>query len=68
MVQAIFGGITAAVTGIFDIILLSFNSAANVFYDSGTQTLTLVGTLLLLSTGIGMSYAALRWIKSLMPR
>ena len=68
MVSAIFGGITNAVTGIFDIILLAFNSAANVFYDTATSELTLVGTLLLLSTGIGMAYAALRWIKSLMPR
>lgn len=68
MVSAIFGGIQAAVSGIFVIILDAFNSAANVFYDSATSQLTLVGTLLLLSTGIGMSYAALRWIKSLMPR
>lgn len=68
MVSAIFGGIQAAVSGIFVIILDAFNSAANVFYDSTTSQLTLVGTLLLLSTGIGMSYAALRWIKSLMPR
>jgi hypothetical protein len=68
MVSAIFGGIQAAVSGIFVIILDAFNSAANVFYDATTSQLTLVGTLLLLSTGIGMSYAALRWIKSLMPR
>lgn len=68
MVNAIFEGITNSVVGIFDIILLAFNSAANVFYDSTAGDLTLVGTLLLLSTGIGMAYAALRWIKSLMPR
>ena len=68
MVNAIFEGITNSVVGIFDIILLAFNSAANVFYDSTAAELTLVGTLLLLSTGIGMAYAALRWIKSLMPR
>lgn len=68
MVAKIFDGISQAVLGIFDIILDAFNGASNVFYDSTNDTLTLVGTLLLLSTGIGMSYAALRWIKSLMPR
>lgn len=68
MVNAIFTGIGDAVSGIFPIILNAFNGSANVFYDTTTSSLTLVGTLLLLSTGIGMAYAALRWIKSLMPR
>lgn len=64
MIQAIFDGIGSAVTSFTTTLGNALSGVVDIFYNS-TDGLTPVGSLLLISVGIGLVYFAYRVIRNL---
>ncbi len=57
LVTKIFTTITEIVTGVVDAMIAVFTSIADIFYNSTTSELTIVGIFALLGFGVGLA----RW-------
>lgn len=70
MINAIFGAVTEAVTSFAQSVGNAVTSVASMFVteNSGTYSLTMLGTLLLIAVGAGLVFWAFRLIKGLIKR
>lgn len=70
MINAIFGAVGDAITGFAQCVASGVTSVASMFVteSSGTYSLTMLGTLLLIAVGAGLVFWAFRLIKGLIKR
>lgn len=70
MINAIFGAVGDAITAFATCIASSVSSVTSLFVteSSGTYSLTVLGTLLLIAVGVGLVFWAFRLIKGLVKR
>jgi len=70
MINAIFGAVTDAITAFASCVGDSVTSVTSMFIteSSGTYSLTVLGTLLLIAVGVGLVFWAFRLIKGLVKR
>jgi hypothetical protein len=65
MIAEIFDTIVAVVTEYITVLQNLFEGLVEIFYDSGTTSLTLLGTLALIAVGVGIVAWAFGLVKSL---
>jgi hypothetical protein len=65
MIAEIFDTIVAVVTEYIAVLQNLFEGLVEIFYDSGTTSLTLLGTLALIAVGVGIVAWAFGLVKSL---
>ena len=70
MINVIFGAVTDAITAFADAVGSAVTSVAGMFIteSSGTYSLTMLGTLLLIAVGAGLVFWGFRLIKGLIKR
>lgn len=70
MISVIFGAVTDAVTAFAGAVASAVTSVASMFVteSSGTYSLTMLGTLLLIAVGAGLVFWGFRLIKGLIKR
>lgn len=65
MIAEIFDTIVAVVTEYIEVLQGLFEGLVEIFYDSATTSLTLLGTLALIAVGVGIVAWAFGLVKSL---